>query len=480
MSIIVNDQVLCPINAALDFRYGPWPDTATALAAIPSYQRYSGLVVGIVPATGTPTVTEYWFENGVTDLDLVPKTGAGAGSAVVLQGQSSVLTSALAAINIHGPGVTVDIDPSGVAQVYIPGANAAPVLTGAKQTTSFTLTTDYNSTLVPVGGGVVVTVPTAAASLLEVGYAVVLEQADPGAFTIAPDSGVTINSPNGLISIGQFTTMALIQTDVDVWLLTIAGAGGSGSGAATGPYFEVLAPPNQAGVLLVGGGDGSGTFVQAGNTYMVTLAGHGYTALIHNGMDVVVPRLFADPSMFNWGAVWYDVGSNFQYIDADHFSMTVASSATASGAVGQINQFYMYPLRQFTISANALGPNGTLRISAGMSQNGTENVGGGTPENHNKYLRVAFGPAGGTPIDCGSAAGQSVSGGAHVIIQNRNNVAKQAWRTGYGAQYSPGGTGNYITVDTTVEQVVTIFGQMDDPTDWLILDYALVEMFRGV
>lgn len=77
MPILLNDQGKCAIAKSIDYKYGPWTDTATAIAAIPLYQRYQGLTIGVV--TGG-VLTEYWFKNGILDADLITKTSSASSS----------------------------------------------------------------------------------------------------------------------------------------------------------------------------------------------------------------------------------------------------------------------------------------------------------------------------------------------------------------------------------------------------------------
>jgi hypothetical protein len=72
MSVTIQDNFNTAAPKPTDGRYGPYANVAAAKAAIPEVYRYKGLTVGV----GTP-VEEYWWDNGITDLDLVPKTAAG-------------------------------------------------------------------------------------------------------------------------------------------------------------------------------------------------------------------------------------------------------------------------------------------------------------------------------------------------------------------------------------------------------------------
>jgi len=70
ISIIDNFDVNAPKN--IDGRLGPYDTTASAILAIDeTTQRYLGLTVVV---TGSGTLEEYWFQNGVTDSDLVLKS----------------------------------------------------------------------------------------------------------------------------------------------------------------------------------------------------------------------------------------------------------------------------------------------------------------------------------------------------------------------------------------------------------------------
>ena len=54
----------------IDEKYGPYNSTALALAALPKSGRAMGLTVGIV-ANGI--ITEYWFQGGIEDANLIAK-----------------------------------------------------------------------------------------------------------------------------------------------------------------------------------------------------------------------------------------------------------------------------------------------------------------------------------------------------------------------------------------------------------------------
>jgi hypothetical protein len=71
MSQILNVNFTPELNKPLDDRYGVYNSVNAALIAIPLYRRYLGLTIGV----GTP-VEEYWFEDGISDNNLILKTAS--------------------------------------------------------------------------------------------------------------------------------------------------------------------------------------------------------------------------------------------------------------------------------------------------------------------------------------------------------------------------------------------------------------------
>jgi len=92
MAIILNDNIDVRAPKPADARFGTTISGATgfyttveqANNAIPTYQRYIGLTVGI--KVGNDPIKEYWYANGIDNGDLVIKTGtiSGAGSGLNL------------------------------------------------------------------------------------------------------------------------------------------------------------------------------------------------------------------------------------------------------------------------------------------------------------------------------------------------------------------------------------------------------------
>ena len=79
MAIILNDNLSIQAPKAADSRYGPHADTATAIAAVISANRYQGLVVGI---TSGSSVVEYWWRDGTADGNLIIKVDSTANTAI--------------------------------------------------------------------------------------------------------------------------------------------------------------------------------------------------------------------------------------------------------------------------------------------------------------------------------------------------------------------------------------------------------------
>ena len=83
MAILLNDNIRIGAGLALDSRYGPYANTAAAIAAIPTSTRSQGLLIGIISGG---VLSEYYFKNGVADDDLILKIGA------LTNGTNNILT----------------------------------------------------------------------------------------------------------------------------------------------------------------------------------------------------------------------------------------------------------------------------------------------------------------------------------------------------------------------------------------------------
>lgn len=56
----------------VDIYYGPWLTLEEACLNIPIEIRGKGLTIGITDGQG---IKEYWWKNGIQDVELIPKTG---------------------------------------------------------------------------------------------------------------------------------------------------------------------------------------------------------------------------------------------------------------------------------------------------------------------------------------------------------------------------------------------------------------------
>jgi hypothetical protein len=73
MAIETIDNFGIFVGKNIDSRYGPYATTTEANAAINSIFRYKGLTVLL---TGSGDIAEYWYYDGITNSDLVPKGAA--------------------------------------------------------------------------------------------------------------------------------------------------------------------------------------------------------------------------------------------------------------------------------------------------------------------------------------------------------------------------------------------------------------------
>jgi len=100
MAIDLNDNVSILAPKPTDTRYGPYPNTESALLGIPYIFRYLGLTVGVENFEG---VTDFWFKEGIEDEDLVVKTTGGgsfANSRIILT-KSTIPVQHLDTVNLE-------------------------------------------------------------------------------------------------------------------------------------------------------------------------------------------------------------------------------------------------------------------------------------------------------------------------------------------------------------------------------------------
>jgi hypothetical protein len=139
MSIILNDNIDVRAPKPADARFGTnisgttgfYATTSDANVAIPTYQRYIGLTIGI--KVGSNPIQEYWYANGINNADLVVKTGtiSDAGSGLnlssgtinlggTLSTPTTLVTSSTNTLSLTGlssistPSTFLTIDSGGV------------------------------------------------------------------------------------------------------------------------------------------------------------------------------------------------------------------------------------------------------------------------------------------------------------------------------------------------------------------------------
>jgi hypothetical protein len=170
-------------NTAVDAKYGPYADVATAKSEIGSTLRYKGLTVGILVSGA---VVEYWWKDGITDSDLVSKGGATAWGTITgtLSDQTDLQTALDTKTN--------------------------KLITTNRQTASYTLVLSDADKLVEmnVGSANNLTVP---ASVFSAGQQILLAQYGAGQTTIVAGSGMTIRSNGGKLKLNvQYSGATLI------------------------------------------------------------------------------------------------------------------------------------------------------------------------------------------------------------------------------------------------------------------------------
>jgi hypothetical protein len=170
-------------NTAVDAKYGPYADVATAKSEIGSTLRYKGLTVGILVSGA---VVEYWWKDGITDSDLISKGGATAWGTITgtLSSQTDLQTALDTKTN--------------------------KLITTNRQTASYTLVLSDADKLVEmnVGSANNLTVP---ASVFSAGQQILLAQYGAGQTTIVAGSGMTIRSNGGKLKLNvQYSGATLI------------------------------------------------------------------------------------------------------------------------------------------------------------------------------------------------------------------------------------------------------------------------------
>jgi hypothetical protein len=182
-------------NTAVDAKYGPYADVATAKSEIGSTLRYKGLTVGILVSGA---VVEYWWKDGITDSDLISKGGATAWGTITgtLSDQTDLQTALDTKTN--------------------------KLITTNRQTASYTLVLSDADKLVEmnVGSANNLTIPLNSSVAFPTGTQILLAQYGAGQTTIVPTSGVTVRSSGGKLKLNvQYSGATLIKIGTDEWYL---------------------------------------------------------------------------------------------------------------------------------------------------------------------------------------------------------------------------------------------------------------------
>lgn len=127
-------------------------------------------------------------------------------------------------------------------------------------------------------------------------------------------------------------------------------------------------------------------------------------------------------------------------------------------------------LWQGTITANALGKNGVLRITHLWSYTNSANT---------KNLRVRFDGIGGT-VFFNNAASTTNSTQSQTIIRNRNSTSSQIGFASGSANSFSTSTGNPITssINTTGNVLLVLTGQLGTSTETIQLESVDVELLK--
>lgn len=118
-------------------------------------------------------------------------------------------------------------------------------------------------------------------------------------------------------------------------------------------------------------------------------------------------------------------------------------------------------LASMTVPGGSMGPNGAIRAVAGFDVLNNAN---------NKACRVRFG---GAIISSAGSFSFTTQGGTLGVMARNRGVANQQSGTGTGFGT---GTVSRLSVDTAVDQALTMTGQLAVATDWIILEGYTIEI----
>ena len=195
------------------------------------------------------------------------------------------------------------------------------------------------------------------------------------------------------------------------------------------------------------------TAVQSGNTVTVTATAHGIVgSTAKNGYRIYYP---GSPSI---AAGWY---SGFAWVDANTItftnpvSQTVASESVNAGAafVSQVTAF------SATLPGNSLGGNGTL--SAKYVRTGDNTAG-------NKIGRFLIHTS--LMTSNGATTSGSITANMTVCVRNGTILSTNSYDSSAGSSQTVG------TLDMSVDRSVALTMQVSNAGQWLVYEYAHLEV----
>lgn len=196
----------------------------------------------------------------------------------------------------------------------------------------------------------------------------------------------------------------------------------------------------QAPVPMVGQAVALGPYPDTQTAYVTSASGQISYSL--QRVDGMIPSL-VPPGPFKMSPL---------ILEQNHVAGTALTGTTA-----------LTTLASILLPAGLLGVNGSLRISAAASITNNANT---------KTLQFALG---GTAF-LSATATASAELQQSVLIGNRGSLASQV-----GRQYGPSGGASVATgtVNTAIDQIITISGQLGVGTDSMTLDSYLIEVLPG-
>lgn len=153
-------------------------------------------------------------------------------------------------------------------------------------------------------------------------------------------------------------------------------------------------------------------------------------------------------------------------ISAANGIQILAKSAVAASCPADTNENV---LATVTVPANAMGPNGWVRITSLWAANNNAN---------GKSIRVRWGGVGGSAL-ISLGLGSNASAYSQIVVANRNATNSQIANAANGVPGVFGNVNNAPAVDTTQSFTIVFTGQKTVAGDTITLDGYLVELMYG-